>query len=170
MHYWSRTSSFDFFIHRNKKVWYVSFNTNLGTFSKHGHGRAGVDSVNVKGLRHLDYKGHKISVNFTSKVTKHGEKASRGKMGGGIGEMEGWVENRCSLGSSLRAAIFLALSGWLEGWGRSSHTEYPITTPHDPRLSCKPPPHRLFHGQIYLIRSESYLTEHSPITDSGSVE
>lgn len=82
-------------------VWYVSFEHKPGHFSNHGHGRAGVDSVNVEGLRYLDCKGHKIPVRFTSKVTKHGKRRA-GKMGGGIGEMEGWVENRCSLGSSMR--------------------------------------------------------------------
>lgn len=87
---------FDFFVAERN----VSFlHTNLGTFQ------------NIQTA-----KGHKIPVHFTSKVTKQG-KGRAGKMGGGFGEMEGWVEDRCS----LAAAIFLALSGWLEGGAGAAH-------------------------------------------------
>ncbi len=144
------------------------FNTNLGTFQNMGMEELAL-IVSMLKFETFRLQRTQDSSSFYLKSDKTWEKASGGRWVGGLGKWRGgW---RIGVLLAAHCGCHFLGSEWLvRGRGRSSHTEYPITTPHHPRLSCKPPPYRLFHGQIYLIRSESYLTKHSTITDSGSVE
>lgn len=83
-----------------------------GHFPKHWHELA--YSVNAKGLRHSDCKKTQDSSSFYLKSDKTWEKAS-GEDGWGVWGNGGVGGESVFSWQLTAAAIFLALSGWLEG-------------------------------------------------------